>query len=180
MHDSPPRGRDGAAERPPTSVLLVLTWDVVLAIGVLFVALAAFGGGVEVRGHTSTTPIAVEVLQALGYASFGAVLILLSIVLVRRAAWVRRAQVATLSLAAGLGLVSFAVDQVVAGHGLDVAALLGTLLVVLVDALAVLAMTGDRVVAWYREPGAVPLYLGVLIVFWATSSAAFFTLRVLS
>jgi hypothetical protein len=161
---------DADDEQRPTALLLVYTWDLVRAILVFFIAFAVFGGGTDVAGKTVELSTAVQIVVALSYAAFGAVLLLLGMVLTRHSAWIRRAQITVLGMAVGIGLVSFAVVQV--HGGFQVAALLLTLLLALIDLLALFAMTSRRIVAWYREPGPVPVYIGGLIAFWAAVSAA--------
>ncbi len=162
--------RDVDEEQRPTALLLVYTWDLVRAILVFFIAFAAFGGGVDVAGRTVTLSTAVQIVTALADAAFGAVLLLLGMVLTRHSAWIRRAQITVLAMAVGIGLVSFAVVE--ARGGFEVTALLFTLLLALIDLVALFAMTSRRIVAWYREPGPVPFYIGGLIAFWAAVSAA--------
>src|SRR5947209_1664347 len=137
-------------ERRPTAILLVYTWDMVRAILVFFVAFAAFGGATDVSGKTVQLSTPVQILLALSSAALGAVLLLIGILLTRHAAWLRRAQITVLGMAVGIGLATFAVVQ--ARGGFHVEQLIGTALLALVDLLALFAMTGRRVVAWYRDP----------------------------
>jgi hypothetical protein len=165
-------------ERRPTAILLVYTWDMVRAILVFFVAFSTFGGGVDVTGKTVTLSTPVQILLALSSAALGAALLLVGMLLTRHAAWVRRAQITVLGMAVGIGLLTFTVVQ--ARGGFHVEELLGTLLLALVDLLALYAMTGRRVVEWYREAGPVPFYIGALVAFWAAVSAAFLVIAALS
>lgn len=158
-------------ERRPTAILLVYTWDLVRAILVFLVAFSAFAGGLDVTGKTVKLSTAVQILLALASAALGAVLLLLSIVLTRHAAWIRRAQITVLGMAVGIGVATFAVVQ--ARSGFDAQALVGTAMLALIDLLALYAMTGRRVAAWYHEPGPVPIYIGGLVAFWAAVSAAY-------
>lgn len=162
--------RENDDEQRPTALLLVYTWDLVRAILVFFVAFAVFGGGTDVAGKTVELSTPVQIVVALSYAAFGAVLLLLGMVLTKHSAWIRRAQITVLAMAVGIGLVSFAVVQV--HGGFQVAALLLTLLLALIDLLALYTMTSRRIVAWFREAGPVPPYVGGLIAFWAAVSAA--------
>jgi hypothetical protein len=164
-------------ERRPTAVLLVYTWDLVRSILVFFVAFSAFGGGYDITGKPEQLSTAVQILLALSSAALGAVLLLIGILLTRHAAWVRRAQVTVLAMAVAIGLASFAVVQIRGGFHAD--ELLGTLLLALVDMLAMFAMTSRRIVAWYHEPGPVPMYIGGLIAFWAAVSAAYIVIAAL-
>jgi hypothetical protein len=165
-------------ERRPTAVLLVYTWDLVRAILVFFVAFAAFGGGTDISGKTVQLSTAVQILLALSSAALGAVLLLIGMLLTRHAVWVRRAQITVLGMMVGIGLLSFAVVE--ARGGFHVEQLAGTLLLALVDLLALVAMTGRRIVAWYREPPTqVPMYIGGLIAFWAAVSAAYIVIALL-
>jgi hypothetical protein len=138
---------------------------------VFFVAFAAVGGATDVSGRTVQLSTAVEILLALSSASLGAVLLLVGMLLTRHVAWVRRAQITVLGMTVGIGLATFAVVQ--ARGGFHVEQLAGTLLLALVDLLALYAMTGRRVSAWYRDPGPVPMYIGGLVAFWAAVSAAY-------
>lgn len=164
-------------ERRPTTILLVYTWDMVRAILVFFVAFAAFGGGTDVTGKTVTLSTPVQILLALSSAALGAVLLLIGMMLTRHAAWVRRAQITVLGMAVGIGLLTFAVVQ--ARGGFHVEELFGTLLLALIDLLALFAMTGRRAAAWYQEAGPVPVYIGALVAFWAAVSAAFLVIAAL-
>ena len=166
------------SERRPTAILLVYTWDMVRAILVYFVAFSAFAGGLDVTGKTVHLSTAVQILLALASAALGTTLLLLGILLTRHAAWVRRAQITVLAMAVGIGLLTFAVVQ--ARSGFHVEELLGTLLLALVDLLALVAMTGRRAAAWYREPGPVPMYIGGLVAFWAAVSAAYLVIAATS
>lgn len=166
-----PASRDSDEERRPTAILLVYTWDMVRAILVFFVAFAAFGGATDVSGKAVQLSTPVQILLALSSAALGAVLLLVGMLLTRHVAWVRRAQITVLAMAVGIGLATFAVVQ--ARGGFHVEQLLGTMLLALVDLLALFAMTGRRATAWYREPGPVPLYIGALVAFWAAVSAAY-------
>ena len=165
--------------RRPTALLLVYTWDILLAIGALIEVFAPFAGGVEVAGKTVDTPLVVQILVALSNAAFAGALILIGTLLTRHDTWVRRAQIVMLSMAGGIRAISFVIDSAT-GHSLDVGGLLGILAIVLIDVLAVYALTSARVVAWFRDPGPVPVYVGGLIAFWAAVSVAFVALRSLS
>src|SRR5579884_1611544 len=134
-----PTPRDAGDEQRPTALLLVYTWDLVRAILVFFIAFAVFGGGTDVAGKTVELSIGVQIVVALSYAAFGAVLLLLGMLLTRHSAWIRRAQITVLGMAMGIGLVSFAVVE--ARGGFEVVALLLTLLLALIDLLALFAMT---------------------------------------
>ena len=166
-------------EKRPTSLLLIYTWDILLAIGALIEVFAPFSGGVEVNGKTVDTPLVVQILVAISNAAFAGALILIGTLLTRHDAWVRRAQIVVLSMAGGIRLVSFVIDSAT-GRSLDVGGLLGILVIVLIDVLAIYALTSSRVVAWFRDPGPVPVYIGALVAFWAAVSVAFVALRSLS
>ena len=166
------------SERRPTAILLVYTWDMVRAILVFLVAFSAFAGGLDVTGKTVKLSTAVQILLALASACLGAVLLLLGMLMTRHAAWIRRAQITVMAMAVGIGLATFAVVQ--ARSGFDLTALLSTLLLALIDLLALVAMTGRRVAAWYSEPGPVPMYIGGLVAFWAAVSAAYLVIAATS
>lgn len=169
--------RSGVEERRPTTLLLVYAWDMVRAVLALLGALSAFGGGLSVNGRTVAVPIGAQILTALGAAALAAALIVVATLLTRHHRWVRRAQIAVLGMAVVMALASFTVDQLTAHAGLDVAGLLGVLLVCLVDLLALYAMTGPKVVAWFTEPGPIPGYVSGLLGFWAVTMVTFVVLR---
>jgi len=174
-----PLDQDADDAKRPTTLLLVYTWDILLAIGALIEVFAPFAGGVEVAGKTVDTPLVVQILVALSNAAFAGALILIGTLLTRHDTWVRRAQIVVLSMAGGIRAVTFVIDSAT-GHTLDVGGMLGILVILLIDVLAIYALTSARVVAWFRDPGPVPAYIGALIAFWAAVSVAFFALRSLS
>lgn len=168
---------DGAPDRQaearrPTAILLVYTWDLVLALGAVFGALAAFGGRLVVGDRSVDIPLPLQVVAALESGAFAAALLTVATLLTRRLAWVRRAQIALLTVHIALIAVSVTTARVIRGPGTDVAALLGNLMVALINATALLALTGQRVREWYAGPGETPVYARGTIAFWAGSSAA--------
>jgi len=176
-----PTPTESDEERRPTAVLLVYTWDLLRSILVFFVAFAAFGGATDISGRTVELSLPLQILLALSSAALGAVLLLIGILLTRHAAWVRRAQITVLAMMIGIGLLSFLVVQGRDGFHRDqlLGPLLATLFLALLDLLALFAMTGRRIVAWYREPGPVPMYIGALVAFWAAVSAAYIVIALL-
>lgn len=158
--------------RRPGGVLFVYSWDLVLALGAIIAALAAFGGGLSVGDQTFDVPIPLQIVSALRSACYAAALIIVATLLTRRLRWVRITQIVILSLAILLIVVSLATGRVISKHGADYQVLLGNLLFVLIDAAAIVVMTGNRVRDWYQGPGDVPLYARGTIAFWAASSAA--------
>ncbi len=149
-----------------------------LALLALLGALAAFGGQASVGNRTVNVGVPEQVLAAMSSASFAALLVILATLLTRRHRWVRRMQMATLVTAIGLGAVSLLVAALVPGQGVTASALTA-LLVLLIDAIVVVALTGDRVVAWYSAPGPAPRYTSGTLVFWAFSSAVLIVLQAL-
>jgi len=178
--DSPGRGAPEAGARRPLALLFVYTWDILSALLVFFIALAAFGGGREQQGRVVSVPLAVQILQALAFVALGAALIIVGTLLTRRQAWVRRAQIGVLAMKIVLESGSTGATWVVDASARTWGTLLGSLLLVLLDLLALLAVTGPRLRAWFTEPGEIPLYLGSLVVFWAAASVAFFILDIVS
>lgn len=170
--------RSTAADEPkrPFALLLVYTWDLILAIFAVFGAVAAFNGDVQVGSRVVHQSTAAQVLTALASASLAAALFVIGTLLPRHAAWVRRAQIVVMLMAIAMIWGSVAVDDISA-HAFESTALYGVAIFSLVDLAAVFAMTGPRVRGWYTEPGPVPLYLGALIAFWAATSVAFVLLR---
>ena len=166
-----------AEERRPTALLLVYSWDIVRGILALIGALSSFGGAVVVAGRTVDVSVGAQILTALAAAALSAALIVVGTLLTRHQAWVRRAQIVVLVMAVLMAAGSFAVDQLTAHAGLDVGGLLGLATISLIDLVAVFAMTGPRIVAWFGQPGSVPIYVSGLVAFWAATMVAFVTVR---
>lgn len=179
MIETRPALDDRDDEKRPTTLLLVYTWDILLAIGALIEVFAPFAGGVEVAGRTVDTPLPVQILVALSNAAFAGALILIGTLLTRHDSWVRRAQIVVLTMAGGIRAITFTIDSAT-GRSLDLGGLLGIVAILLIDVVAIYALTSARVVAWFRDPGPVPVYIGAMIAFWAAVSVAFFALRSLS
>jgi hypothetical protein len=171
-----PRSSAGDAERRPTAILLVYTWDLLRAILALFAAVAAFGD-VSIGNRVVHVSAFTQILTALAAASLAAALFVVGTLLPRHAAWVRRAQVVVMVMDIAMIWVSVLVYEIAARNGLDTTPLFGAGIFSLIDLAALYAMTGPRVRAWFTEPGPVPLYLGALIAFWAATSVAFVLLR---
>lgn len=166
-------------ERRPAAILAIYSWDMVLALLALLGALAAFGGRAAVGGRTVSVSLGEQVLAAVESASFAALLIILATLLTRRQRWVRRAQMATLVIAIALGAVSLLLSALLPGQGLQASALTAVLVLV-VDAAALVAMTGPRVVAWYDgRDGSTPRYVAGTMWFWAASGAVLIVLQAL-
>lgn len=171
-----PVRRSGDEERRPLALLFVYSWDLIRAILAGVAAIAVFGGSRQVGDRIESIPVGVQIVQALAFASLAAALILVGTLLTRRARWVRRAQLVILLmdvvLVAGTLAVALITDQNARNGG--VIGFSATF--VLIDLLAAVAVTEQRVATYYDEPGPVPVYVGGLIAFWAAASAAFFVL----
>ncbi len=166
-------------ERRPLAILAVYSWDMVLALLALLGALAAFGGQVTVGNRNLTVSLGEQILAAMSSASFAALLIIHATLLTRRQRWVRTAQIATLGAAVVIGGVSLLLAAVLPGQGLQASALTAVLVLV-VDAAAIVAMTGQRVIGWYNvSDRRVPAYVSATVLFWAVSSAVLILLQAL-
>jgi hypothetical protein len=163
-------------ERRPAAILAIYSWDMVLALLALLGALAAFGGQATVGSRTVGVSLGEQILAGVESASFAGLLIILATLLTRRHRWVRTAQMATLAIAIGLGAVSLLLAAVVPGQGLQASALTA-LLVLVVDAAAIVALTAQRVAAWYNQAGSMPRYISATIIFWASASAVLIVLQ---
>jgi hypothetical protein len=172
----PPSSAADESARRPTALLLVYTWDIVRAILALLGALAAFADQVSVGGRVITQSTGAQIVAAVASASLAASLFVIGTLLIRRSAWVRRAQIVILAMDAAIVLGSVGVYELGA-HAFDLTPLLVSALFGLVDLCALTAMTSPRISAWFREPGPVPLYVGGLIAFWAATSVALVLLR---
>jgi hypothetical protein len=166
-------------DRRPAAILAIYSWDMVLALLALLGALAAFGGQATVGSRTVSVSLAEQILAAVESASFAALLIILATLLTRRQRWVRRAQITTLVTAIVLGAVSLMVAAFLPGQGLQASALTAVL-VLIVDAAAIVALTGQRVITWYSgADGRIPRYVSGTVVFWAGSSTVLIVLQAL-
>ncbi len=165
--------------RRPATILAVYSWDMLRALLALLGALAAFGGQATVGSRTVSVGLGEQILAAVSSAAFAALLIILATLLTRRQRWVRTAQMVTMATAIAVGAVSLLLAAVLPGQGLQASALTA-LLVLVVDAAVIVAMTGPRVVAWYTEAETrVPVYISGTIAFWAASSAVLIVLQAL-
>lgn len=170
-----PRAPDRSDELRPASLILMTSWDMVLACLAALEALAAFSGQREVNGRVVDVATAVQIFSALAAAALAVALFLIGTVLItRRQRWVRRAQMIVLIMAVVLTGVSVAVKLVTDQSARDLATVLVSTVVVLIDLLVVVVMTAPRIRVWFDEEGETPIYLGGLIAFWAATSAAFF------
>lgn len=174
--DTPLPAREENAERRPAAVLIVYSWDLVLAILAVFGALAAFSGGLAVGATASVgLPLPVQVLAALASASYAATLLIVASLLTRRSRWVRTMQMATLAIAIALAGLSLLLGYAT-GRTIELGGLLGTVLFMLFDALAIVIMTERRITAWYTEDARTPRYLLATLAFWSISECAFVVL----
>lgn len=156
-------------ERRPGAVLYVYTWDLALAILALFVTLAPFAGAVQSSTGAKALPFAAQVIEAVAYAAFAATLIILASLLTRRHAWIRRVQIGTLLTQIALAALSEVV-LAFSGNSAGLPGLLGTLILVLLDVLAIAIMTERRVVGWYDRPASVPAYVWLTLGIWVAGS----------
>ncbi|MBJ7609848.1 MAG: hypothetical protein JF887_10540 [Candidatus Dormibacteraeota bacterium] len=165
-------------EKRPVIILAVYSWDILLALLALLAALAAFGGQATVGTRTVNVGLGEQILAALSAASFAGLLIILATLLTRRQRWVRRAQIAALTTAIVLGAAGLLVAGLIPGQGLELVNALTSALLLLVDALVIVALTGQRVLAWYNASGsAMPKYISGTIAFWGLSSLVLIVLQ---
>jgi hypothetical protein len=151
-------------------VLYVYTWDLILVILAFLVTLAPFAGAVQSSSGAKALPFTAQVIEAVSSAAFGATLIILAALLTRRQAWVRTVQVGTLATHITLAILSEVV-LAISGNSAGVPGLLGTLLFVLLDGLAILIMTDRRVVSWYDQKAPIPVYVWATLVLWVGGSS---------
>lgn len=165
--------------RRPTTIVLVYSWDMLLAIFAILGALAAFGGEVAVGNRTVSMGIPQEILAALSSAAYGGILIVLATLLTRRRRWVRIAQMGVLGIAVALGALSIALSAVQSG-GSDVVQILVASLFLLIDAAAILSFTAPRIATWYSLPGRPSRWMIGTVAFWTVSSVALTVVNALS
>ncbi len=166
-------------ERRPGAVLAVYSWDMLLALLALLGALAAFGGQATVGNRTVGVSALEQVLAGVSAAAYAAVLIILATLLTRRQRWVRRAQMTTFATAIVLGAISLLVVAFVPGQGIDTGRMLTAALLLVIDAIVLVVLTGPRIVAWYDGPGPIPRYIAGTLGFWAASSAVLVVIQAL-
>ncbi|MEO8897796.1 MAG: hypothetical protein ABI352_03430 [Candidatus Dormibacter sp.] len=162
----------------PAVILAIYSWDMLLALLALLAALAAFAGQATVGNRTVDVAIGEQILAAVSAASLAGLLIILATLLTRRQRWVRRAQIISFATAIVLGAASLLV-ALLPGQGLQAVSALTSVLLLLLDAVAIVALTGQRVVAWYNAGVAMPRYISATIGFWAASSAVLIVLQAL-
>ena len=155
----------------PTALLLVAFWDALLAVVAILIALAPFGGAIQVGGKTIDLSPPVQVLLGVDGGLYAAAVITVLITLTRHDRWVRRTQVGVLALPIGVLALSALLEQLV-NHDLGQLQLLSSLLVALLDAVVILVMTGRRIVAWYQRPVPAPTWLRVTLALFAAASVA--------
>jgi hypothetical protein len=164
------RDEEQQEQRRPGAVLYVYTWDLALAILALFVTLAPFAGAVESSSGAKALPFAAQIIEAVAYAAFAATLIILASLLTRRHAWIRTVQIGTFVTQIALAAVSEVV-LAASGNSAGLPGLLGTVILALLDVLAIAIMTDRRVVSWYDKPSAVPVYVWATLGIWVAGSS---------
>ena len=168
-----------AEDQPrPTVLLLVYSWDLLLAILAVFGALAPFAGGlVTSSGSSVSIALPLQIVLALSSAAYAAVLIIVASLLTRRRRWVRMMQMEIMGIAIALAMLSLLVSWVI-GADLPLVSLLGILFFVLLDVLTIVLMTERRVIDWYTEPGSAPRYATATLAFWTLTGCAVIALLV--
>lgn len=166
-------------EQRPAVILAIYTWDMLLALLALLAALAAFAGEATVGDRTVNVTLGEQILAAVSAASLAGLLIILATLLTRRQRWVRRAQIVTFATAIVLGAASLLLAALLPGQGLQAVSALTSLLLLLLDTIAIVALTGQRVVGWYNAGVAMPRYISATIAFWAASSVVLIVLQAL-
>jgi hypothetical protein len=163
------RDEEQQEQRRPGAVLFVYSWDLALAILALFVTLAPFAGAVQSSSGAKALPLAAQIIEAVAYAAFAATLIILASLLTRRHAWIRTAQIVTFATQITLAAISEVV-LAISGNSAGVPGLLGTLILVLLDVLAIAIMTDRRVMSWYDRPAPIPVYVWATLGLWVAGS----------
>jgi hypothetical protein len=174
----PERGVTARTDQRPWPVLIAYTWDLLIGIVAIFGALAALGGTVTVGARTVRLPLPLQVLDALSAAAFATTLIVVATQLTRRNRWIRRVQIATLSIAVSLLGLSVVIREL--RGGIETLALLVSLLVILLHLAVIVVMTERRIVDWYVEPGRPPRYVVGTLAFWAASNLALLLVEALA
>jgi hypothetical protein len=165
-----PDATPAEAERP-TALFVVACFDALLAVLAILIALAPFGGAVQVAGKTISLALPLQILLAVDGALYAACVITVMVTLTRHDRWVRRTQIGLLALPIAILALSALLEQLI-HHDLGAPQILASLLVALLDALVILAMTGRRVVFWYARSAPSPTWVRVLVGLFAVLSLA--------
>jgi hypothetical protein len=155
----------------PHAIFFMALFDALLAVAAILIALAPFGGAIQVGGRTIVLPLGMQVILSVDGALYAACVITVMVTLTRHERWVRRTQIAVLALPITFLVLSAVLEQV-DHRDLSLAQLLASLLVVLFDALAIFAMTGRKVVDWYDRKGSSPLWVRMTVSVFAAMSLA--------
>ena len=166
-------------EQRPALLLAIYTWDMLLALLALIGALTAFGGSAAVGDRTVSVSVGEQVLAGFSSASRAALLIIIATLLTRRQRWVRRVQIAAYLVAIGLGGLSVLLEAVLPGHGLAATYILSALLVLLIDVVAIVMLTGAKIAAWYTVDAPPPRYIIATLGFWLGSGLVLIALQAL-
>ena len=166
-------------EQRPALLLAVYSWDMLLALLALVGALTAFGGAAAVGDRTVSVSIGEQVLAGFSSASRAALLIIIATLLTRRQGWVRRMQIAAYLVAITLGSLSVLLEAVLPGHGLAATYILSSVLVLLIDVVAIVVLTGPKIVAWYAGDAPPPRYITGTLGFWLLSGLVLIALQAL-
>jgi hypothetical protein len=153
-------------DRPPRLVF-VYTWDVVRSVGALVAALAAFAGGIDVNGKAVSLPLWEQVVGGVSSAAYAGALIVVAVLLARREAWVRRAQLVLLTLSAALIVASV----IPAAHSASLVPLIiGAAAFLALDFAAIWSLTRSDAHSWYVVPGTTPKYMSACVLLWLAGS----------
>src|SRR5258708_14724142 len=106
-----------AEETKPPRLVFVYTWDILRAVGAVVGAFTAFAGGIDVNGRAVALPLWQQITAGVSGGAYAGALIVVAMLLVRRQAWVRTAQLILLVLSAVLIVFSLLVEGT-AGLGL--------------------------------------------------------------
>ena len=160
-------------ERRPLAIVAVYTWDLLLALLAFLAALGSFAGQATVGGRDVGVGVGEQVLAGLSAASLAALYVIVATLLTRPLRWVRIAQIAIFAASILLGGLSLLLEAALPGHGVEVQYVLTSVAFFIVDALAIVAFTGGRVVTWYAERGGrAPWWVSGTLGFWVLSSLA--------
>lgn len=156
-------------EQRPALLLAIYSWDLLLALLALVGAFTAFGGAAAVGNRTVSVSVGEQVLAGFSSASRAALLIIIATLLTRRQRWVRWMQIGAYLVAILLGGLSVLLEAVLPGHGLAAGYILSAALVLLIDVIAIVVLTGPKIAAWYTVTARPPKYLTCTLAFWLGS-----------
>jgi len=158
-------------DRRPGVLLAVYTWDLLQLVTAVLIAFSAFAGHESTQGVVRSVPLIEQLVAAISAAAWAATFFIVGTLLMRRQAWVRRAQVVILAASIALAPIGLGVLALRADTRPTVGQLIGQSVIALISSVAIAAMFGERVRRWFNRPGPPPRYLFGAVALWIGGQA---------